>query len=129
MIEQLSHGPLLPFRRALGILGGVIISLAVIGYVLYQARLLIIGPEITLAEPVPITHHSQVVEVAGTARNITNITLNGRAIYTNESGYFKEAVILENGYTIATLEAVDRYGRSTSIVLPLVYQPQTLLPS
>ena len=42
-----------------------------------------------------------------------HITLNGRQIFTDKNGNFKEALVLENGYTVATLRAEDRYGRVT----------------
>jgi len=62
--------------------------------------------------------------IGGEATNITGITLNGRTIYTDKNGYFKEAIILENGYTIATLEGTDLYGRTTRIERSLFYQPE-----
>jgi hypothetical protein len=80
-------------------------------YILFQARFLIAGPEISLLESLPNPQVSRVVYLEGTARNIVRMTLNGRQIYTDSGGYFKEEVILENGYTIVTLQAEDRYGR------------------
>lgn len=81
-------------------------------YVLYQARFFLQGPQIELAQQ-DVTHAKRIVTLEGRAENIVRITLNGRQIYTDGDGNFKEALVLENGYTVATLEAEDRYGRVT----------------
>lgn len=81
-------------------------------YVLYQARFLLEGPRITVEE-LPTVHTERLVTLHGKARNIVHITLNGRQIYTDKDGNFKEALVLENGYTVTTLVAQDRYGRTT----------------
>lgn len=91
-------------------------------YALFQARLLIAGPSLEL-EPLGITHTERVVEISGLARNVSALTLNGRTIFTNDAGRFRESVVLENGYTIMTLWAEDRYGRTTKVTQPLVYTP------
>jgi hypothetical protein len=98
-----------------------------VGYVLFQARFMIQGPQIHITTPIPTSSNERIVTVAGNARNITKITLNGRQIFTDEYGQFEEALVLENGYTIATIAAVDRYGRETSVAQPVVYTPATLL--
>ena len=94
-----------------------------IGYAIFQARFLLTGPVLTF-ENIPETVQTQrVVILEGLAENIVFITLNGRQIYTDKNGYFKEALVLENGYTIATLQAHDRYGRSRSYTQEFVYTP------
>ncbi len=91
-------------------------------YALFQARLLIAGPSLELDERA-VAHSVQMTEISGTAHNVSGLTLNGRAIFTDEAGQFREFVVLERGYTIMTLRAEDRYGRSAEIVQPLVYVP------
>ncbi len=82
-------------------------------YVLFQARLLIAGPQIALS-PQNIVQNERLISLEGQAKNIVRMTLNGRQIFTDTYGNFKEALVLENGYTIATLQAEDRYGRVTN---------------
>lgn len=94
-----------------------------VGYVLFQARLLITGPVIELINEPPTEQTERVVKLQGYAQNIVKITLNGKTIYTDKNGYFKEALVLENGYTIATLEGTDRYGRTTQLEKAFVYSP------
>lgn len=92
-----------------------------VGYVLFQARFIIEGPQITLTSNNPVVNQGRVVTLAGQARNITRMTLNGRQIYTDKYGNFKEALVLENGYTIMTLQAEDRYGRTTTLSRSFVH--------
>lgn len=96
---------------------------AIAGYVFFQARFLIVGPIVRLTEETKPIYSSQMVEIKGYAKNITDITLNGRPIYTNESGDFAEELVLENGYTIMTIRAHDRYGRETTLTRSFVYRP------
>ena len=90
-------------------------------YVLFQARYFITGPEIELTSKLEQVQTQRLVVLQGRAKNIVYITLNGRQIYTDENGYFKETLILENGYTVATLRAQDRYGRQTTQTKEFVY--------
>lgn len=91
----------------------LVCSVFFIAYVLFQARFLLAGPQIFVQE-LPSVQSQRLITLQGEARNIVHITLNGRQIYTDKDGNFSEALILENGYTVATLRAEDRYGRSKS---------------
>ncbi len=97
-------------------------------YVLFQARFLLIGPQIVLREQPRQVQSARVVTLSGTAFNISRLWLNDRPIFTNPSGDFREALVLENGYTVATLRAEDRYGRTTTTELPFVYVPASFIP-
>lgn len=102
-----------------------VLVLTFLSYTLWQARLLIIGPTITLTAEPAVVVHERTTELSGYAANIVRITLNGRQIYTDKNGYFKEVLVLENGYTVATLTGTDRYGRTTSLTRTFVYVPIT----
>lgn len=106
----------------------VLVILIVTGigwYALFQARNLIAGPELTISGPAEQVHTERMITLRGTAENIASLTLNGRTIFTDEQGTFEETLVLENGYTIMTLTATDRYGRETSASRPFIYKPQT----
>ena len=110
---------------------GVLIILAVsliLVYVMYQARFLIEGPKLYLIDEPDSIQNSQLVHLRGKASNISTINLNGRQIFTDRTGYFDEALLLENGYTIATIQATDRYGRTQRIVKQFVYTPTSIIP-
>ncbi len=109
-----------------GILVIVLLGLSVL-YVLFQARFLITGPQIVLANEPGTQHNERVLSLEGEAFNITHLWLNDRQIFTDKEGNFKEALVLENGYTITTLRAKDRYGRETSVVRSYVYTPASII--
>lgn len=96
-------------------LAGILIACSVIAYALFQARHLIEGPIITLTKEPPATTTAPIVELAGTSANIVAISLNGRDIFTTDEGIWHETVPLQKGYTILTIEGVDRYGNRARI--------------
>lgn len=89
----------------------------------FQARFLIGGPQIMLSDVPNIRQNERQIFLTGYTHNISRLWLNDRQIYTDAKGNFKEAVILENGYTITTLRAEDRYGRKTTVTKQFVYTP------
>ncbi|MES2966840.1 MAG: hypothetical protein V4668_03560 [Patescibacteria group bacterium] len=97
-------------------------------YVMYQARFLLEGPKLSLINEPESVQNSQVVHLRGKASNISTINLNGRQIFTDRTGYFDEALVLENGYNVATIQATDRYGRTQRIVKQFVYTPTSIIP-
>ncbi len=108
--------------KLLSIFAGLILLSAASWYFLFQARYLISGPQITLLNKPDAVQNERQITLRGLASNITEIYLNGRAIVTNEDGVFSENVVLENGYTIVRIDAVDLYGRETHEEWPFVYK-------
>jgi hypothetical protein len=94
-------------------------------YTYFQARNLIHGPSLVLQNEFETVEHERALTLEGNARNVVVLRLNGREIHTDEHGDFSEVLVLENGYTIMSLEAEDRYGRSTILTRTFVYKPQT----
>lgn len=106
---------------------GVLLLIAFIAwYGWFQAESFIRGPQITLEEPHATAQTQSTIVVRGHAENITLLTLNGRTIHTDEWGNFAALLVLPPGYTIMTLRAEDRYGRTTSLSRELTYTPQDL---
>ena len=97
-----------------------------LAYIMFQARFLINGPQLTITDPLPSIQNERQITLTGTASNVTEIYLNGRPIVTDENGTFSEKVVLENGYTIVRIDAIDLYGRATYIEQPFVYQPSII---
>lgn len=94
----------------------------ILWYLAYQARNLIAGPNIELTNEPSVVQHDRTITLEGRARNIIKLSLNGKEIYTDEEGYFKQPLILETGYTIMSLSAYDRYGRTVSLERSFVYK-------
>jgi hypothetical protein len=102
--------PTITLPGLLKVVGSILLGIMVLGYVIFQARHLIVGPQITLTSDVPASIATSSVVIQGIAENITSLSLNGRTIFTTDTGVFEEVVVLPIGYTMVTIEAVDRYG-------------------
>lgn len=105
-------------------LGSILVALLIIGgYVAFQARGLITGPQILVTFPENGATLSQsLVTVTGTASAITHLSLNDRPIHTDTQGNFAEELLLAPGYNVVTVEARDRFGRETKEVLELIHK-------
>jgi hypothetical protein len=113
------------FRTTVLSVVGIILGLGAISVLVFQARYLIIGPQISLiTEPIGPQNERQVM-LAGNARNISRLWLNDRQIFTDPDGDFTELIVLENGQSIQTLRATDRYGRTTTVERSVVYAPMS----
>ena len=120
------HEPL-TLRTILKFVGIGVGALLILSYIVFQARFLIIGPQIALSEePSPLQNDRQIF-LAGNAHNISHLWLNDRPIFTDAKGNFNEALVLEDGYTVTTLRAEDRYGRETKIQRVFVYTPASFI--
>jgi hypothetical protein len=94
-----------------------------IGYAGFRAQSFIQGPQLTITSPTSgTTTTSSVVEISGTTKNISFITLNGDKIFTDKNGVFKNKLLLSYGYNIITVEAKDRFGRTIDRNIQLVYK-------
>jgi hypothetical protein len=104
------------------ILLSIIIFLLILGYGLFQARNLIIGPSITVLTPKNGDNVANpLVVVTGIATNITRISLNDRQIFVDKKGSFSEKLLVPSGYTIIKLAAQDKFGRTTQKLVELNY--------
>lgn len=107
---------LMKFWIALGALA------IIIGYGAFQAKNLAEGPKLAVLSPLSgATVHDSLVEIKGTAQNIAFLTLDGNKIFTNETGAYNEKILLSPGYNVITLEAKDRFGRTTRKELQVMY--------
>ncbi len=85
-----------------------------LGYAAFQAQTFVKGPRINVDAPQNgQTVVSPLLNVRGSAQNLSFITLNGNKIFTDEQGMFDESILLSPGYNIVTLWAQDRFGRTT----------------
>lgn len=117
----------IPFRNIVKLILVIIGLLLMLAYVVFQARFLISGPQITITDQAKQLQNGRLVYLSGEAFNISHLWLNDRQIYTDAQGSFNEALVLENGYTVATLRAEDRYGRETKVSQTFVYVPASFI--
>ena len=100
---------------------GFLLLVLAISYFAFQARVLLKGPVVVVADTATV-QNEPTVKISGSVQNIVSLTLNDRPIYTDPEGNFKTTLILENGYTIMTLRATGRYGRERVISRPFIYR-------
>ncbi len=101
----------------------LVIGLGIYGYL--QFREYLRGPLILLMEPENgALFASPLITVAGRAENAAFLTLNGKQIFTDEQGDFREKLLLQEGYNILAIDAKDRFGRTARRTLELVYKPE-----
>ena len=99
----------------------IILFLLLIAYSLYQARALLVGPQIWIENPQDgDTVENPLVIVEGQSKNIAWISLNDRQIFTNEKGEWSEKVLVSPGLSIMTMKARDRFGRETKKSVQIV---------
>lgn len=94
--------------------------IAVIGYTGIEARALIEGPTISVDSIRDgAVLDSSLIKISGTSSHIASMTLNGRTILTDTEGNFSEELLLPLGYTILSIHAADRFGRTKQTYLHL----------
>lgn len=105
------------------ILFGVLLIIAIAAYAYSKSDDFAAGPTITILSPKNgTTVNESLIEIQGFAEHISHITLNGRQIFTTEEGIFDEQLLLAYGYNIITLTAQDRFERTITKTLELVYK-------
>ncbi len=109
---------------------GILFAIIIVGYSAFQAKNLVLGPQVTITEPrngSSVPH--EIVTIRGEARNISAISLNDSPIFITNTGLFEEKLIAPPGYSIMTLRASDRFGRSITRYIHLMNTEERSIPS
>lgn len=111
------------FRKKLIIWNTLSLVIIMLIYGLFNARLLLIGPQIIIKTPENGTSfNSPFIEIHGEALNTSFIKMNDRTIYVNENNEFREKLLLPPGTSIIRIDAQDRFERSTEVILWYTYK-------
>jgi len=95
----------------------------VVGYGLFNARNIIIGPQITILAPQTNSETSEsLATVEGIAKNVVLVTLNDRAIFIDQEGRFRERLLLAPGFNIIRLYGKDRFKQETTKEIKVYYK-------
>jgi hypothetical protein len=95
-------------------------------YGIFQARVLIHGPVLTLTSPRPgETVTDTLMEISGKTENVTHVSINGQPVTMDISGTFTEKRITPNGYGVILVEAKDRFGHTTKEYLTFLGEPSS----
>ena len=114
---------LLGESKILTSLGIVILLLLSFGvYGLYKAKAFLEGPQIIIESPIDGQGvEESFTEIIGKTSNISTLFLNGKQIFTDKDGRFKDNLLLAEGYNIIEVSGADKFGRATKEKLELVF--------
>jgi len=109
--------PLIITPKKLSLVFSIIVIALVFGYFWHQLNYLLNPPSIKIVQPASdITTQEEVIEISGQTESDVYLTINGREVYVDSSGYFRSAINLELGLNILKIEAKDRFGKTNTII-------------
>lgn len=102
-----------------------LLALGILVYAYYRSKDAIWG--ITIASSVEdgAVLDSHLLTLTGNAPHTALFTVNGREILLEKNGDFTDTLLLQDGYTILTMEAKDRFGRIKTKTVRLYTKPET----
>lgn len=100
----------------------VVVLVFVFGiYGLYKSYDFLRGPKILIEYPKNNqTVDDSYLEVRGVAKNISALYFDGRKIFTDQQGNFKEGLLLAKGYNIIEIAGKDKFNRDIKKTLEIV---------
>ena len=119
-------------KRFLTLLMAALVIGGLLVFVIMRFVPLLRGPVITLDSPAPGNVYAEsAVSISGTARNTTSLTINGALVFIDTDGRFEELLLLQPGYTIISIHALDRFKKARTIEIPVFRdapEPNLALP-
>ena len=98
---------------SIGLIGSLLLT-----YIYFQFHDYLVGPTVNISYPTPgSTIYGPEIEIRGTTKRVSSLSLNDSPIFIDPSGVFKEKLILTDGYNIMKFEAKDRFGKQTEKLL------------
>lgn len=86
---------------------------------------LVRGPELTITSPDSPVTQSPLITLSGKVERVAHLRLNDGKIFADGNGHFSERLLLQPGYNIIKVEAIDRFGRQVERFVELAYQPDS----
>ena len=115
---------MLPYRDSrLTYLALGIFFLIVLGYAYYEAQGILFGPSISVTSAVTEVSEPFVL-IKGQADRISSLSMNGKTIPVTETGAFEEPYLLAPGYNRIVFDAQDKYGRTRSKAIEIIFSPK-----
>lgn len=120
---------MLPYREGKVVkVALVLFFILVLFYALYEAHGILFGPTISVSGRAMIVDQPY-IEIKGTADRISSLSMNGNDVPVTENGAFDEPYVLSPGYNKIVLEAKDKYGKTTSRTIEIVYDASSTAQS
>lgn len=110
-------------RQTLKIIFIALIAIIIIVYSYLETINLIRGPKITILNP---SNGSVVadslINLEGTSKNISKISVNDRPILIDQKGNFRDELVVSIGYNVISVKGSDRFGKEKEATLEIVRQ-------
>ncbi|MES2314519.1 MAG: hypothetical protein V4524_01095 [Patescibacteria group bacterium] len=98
-----------------------LVAVIIIVYAFFRSLNYIHGPEINIFQPIDGSAlASSTVTIIGQATRVNSLSMNGKTVFIDESGNFKETLLVFPGMNIITFTAHDQFGRTKTRQLQLV---------
>ncbi len=111
-----SSFPVVITPRLIKIGGAIIVLLALVLYIWFQLSGLSRPPSLTILDPADDrTVNDDVIVLVGETDPETEITINDQPIQVDNSGQFKETIILQEGLNVLKIIANNRFGKVSEI--------------
>jgi len=98
-------------------LGGLVLLVAVFGYLVWEFSVLAGAPQLTVSDPsgdVAIT--GAAVDVTGSTTPGSQVSIDDSPILTDTNGNFSEQVALQNGVNAVRVTSQSKLGKTTTVV-------------
>lgn len=84
--------------------------LVILGYGLFNARNLILGPTLEIFSPTKdLETSANPIDIKGRVQNATFVSLNEKPISVDTEGIFEEKLLLSPGFNTIQIKAKDRF--------------------
>jgi len=87
----------------------------ILGYLFFQYRAAFLPPSLSVTAPTAGSKTSQDVMVTGNADSNATVTVNGDPATVANDGSFEKEVTLFPGSSTISIEAVNRFGKTTVV--------------
>lgn len=96
-------------------LAGVVVLLALLGYIVYQLSPVLARPELTLEKPLQVETvvRQDNVVLAGRTERGASLFLNDQPLALDDDGRFETTIELLPGLNVLEVKAVSRFGKET----------------
>lgn len=109
-------------KKLLGISLFAGLFMFIIGYSIFQTKAISRGVALRIDNIVDgAVFSGEILTLAGTAQHATHLSVNGMEIVIDEKNVFSEELVLSEGYNIITLEARDKFGKTTKETFRVLY--------
>ena len=101
----------------------MLVTTTILGYAYFRTQDYLNGPQVIILAPQNgETTHAPLLTIQGQTKNIADISLNDRKIFTDKEGLFTEEILLHSGYNIITIMATDKFNKDVKKRIEVVYQ-------